>query len=210
MTETDQNTTGQRAIPRKNATSTGRASFTRPSAHSHHDNGNVDNVRQGNVVLVDDVPLLQTKLLRSRASLRRNELLQVCNGVVGVALDPNFLAWRQCDRSAEKREGSGAPWKNKAERAGGATHVRGVGQTARMGGARDRVMRRAEKIKASGEAAQTSSLPQEQCRRPPPHGGHGAQDKDAHVPSRSSQTISIILVGGTALLPVAAKPKNQQ
>lgn len=52
-----------------------------------------ENVRQGDVVFIDRVPLLQAELLSARSGLRGDELLQVRDGVVGVTLDSDFLAW---------------------------------------------------------------------------------------------------------------------
>lgn len=51
-------------------------------------------IRAGDVVLKNGVPLLQAELLGTRPGLRGDELLQVRDGVVGVALDPDFLAWK--------------------------------------------------------------------------------------------------------------------
>ena len=42
-------------------------------------------VLQGNVVLVDSVPLLENNLLPVRSSLRRYELLQIANGIIWKA-----------------------------------------------------------------------------------------------------------------------------
>ena len=47
-------------------------------------------VLQRNVVLEDRVPLLEADLLWARANLRGNELLEVANEVVLVALDPDL------------------------------------------------------------------------------------------------------------------------
>lgn len=44
------------------------------------------------VILVDVVPLLKADLLGARSRLGRDELLEVPDGVVGVALDPHLLA----------------------------------------------------------------------------------------------------------------------
>ncbi len=49
-------------------------------------------VDEGDVVLVDGVPLLQHDLVPLGAGLRRDQLLQVSYGVVLVALDAN-LRW---------------------------------------------------------------------------------------------------------------------
>lgn len=48
-------------------------------------------VAEGDVVLVDGVPLLDADLLGPGARLRRHELLEVADGVVLVALDPHLL-----------------------------------------------------------------------------------------------------------------------
>lgn len=45
------------------------------------------------MVFIDRVPLLQAELLSARSGLRGDELLQVRDGVVGVTLDSDFLAW---------------------------------------------------------------------------------------------------------------------
>ena len=44
------------------------------------------------VVLVDRVPLLDAQLLRARARLRCEQLLEIANRILRVALDPNLLA----------------------------------------------------------------------------------------------------------------------
>jgi hypothetical protein len=49
-------------------------------------------VPEGDVVLVDVVPLLDADLLGARARLRRHQLLEVADGVVLVALDAHLLA----------------------------------------------------------------------------------------------------------------------
>lgn len=51
------------------------------------------NVRQHDVVLVHSVELLDAKLFGSRSRLSRNQLLEVSNGVVGVAPDSELDAW---------------------------------------------------------------------------------------------------------------------
>lgn len=61
-------------------------------------------ILEGDVVLVDVVPLLDAELLRSRARLRRDELLQVADGVVLVALDADLLA---LEGTGGGEEGSG-------------------------------------------------------------------------------------------------------
>ena len=48
-------------------------------------------VAEGDVVLVDVVPLLDADLIGARARLRRHQLLQVSDCVVVVALHPNLL-----------------------------------------------------------------------------------------------------------------------
>ena len=48
-------------------------------------------VFQSNVILVNCVPFLDADLLRSGASLGRNELLQVAYRVIVVALDSHLL-----------------------------------------------------------------------------------------------------------------------
>lgn len=63
-------------------------------ARAHRVIGPSANVRAGDVVLKNGVPLLQAELLGTRPGLRGDELLQVRDGVVGVALDPDFLAWK--------------------------------------------------------------------------------------------------------------------
>ena len=52
-------------------------------------------VLQRNVVLEDRVPLLEADLLWARANLRGNELLEVANEVVLVALDPDLREGRE-------------------------------------------------------------------------------------------------------------------
>jgi hypothetical protein len=86
-------------------------------------------VLQGDVVLVDVVPLLDAELLRPRPGLRRDELLQVADGVVLVALDADLLPLRATPRR-EGREGQG---RGDARGAGGVSRDRGGG--ARKGGA---------------------------------------------------------------------------
>jgi len=49
-------------------------------------------VVQRDVILVHSVPLLDAQLLRPRARLRREQFLQVADGVVRVALDADLLA----------------------------------------------------------------------------------------------------------------------
>jgi hypothetical protein len=46
---------------------------------------------QGDVVLVDGVPLLDLEFFRARPELRGRQLFEIPNRVVGVALDANFL-----------------------------------------------------------------------------------------------------------------------
>jgi len=48
-------------------------------------------VLEGDVVLVDVVPLLDADLLGARPRLRRHQLLEVADGVVLVALHPHLL-----------------------------------------------------------------------------------------------------------------------
>ena len=48
-------------------------------------------VLEGNVVFVHGVPLLDAQLLRSRASLRCEQFLQVTDSIVRVAFDANLL-----------------------------------------------------------------------------------------------------------------------
>ena len=49
-------------------------------------------VLEGDVVLVDSVPLLDADLVRSGTRLGRHQLLQVADGVVIVALHTHLLA----------------------------------------------------------------------------------------------------------------------
>lgn len=49
-------------------------------------------VLQRDMVLVDRVPFLDPDFLRSRPDLRSDELLQIADGVVFVALDADLLA----------------------------------------------------------------------------------------------------------------------
>lgn len=44
-------------------------------------------VSQSDVVLIDDIPLLQSDLLRPSPNLRRNQLLELQNSVSGTAFD---------------------------------------------------------------------------------------------------------------------------
>lgn len=82
-----------RAKPyRECVASEGVASVTR--ARAHRVIGPSADVRACDVVLKDGVPLLQAELLGARPGLRGDELLQVRDSVVGVALDPDFLAWK--------------------------------------------------------------------------------------------------------------------
>ena len=49
-------------------------------------------VLKSDVVLVDGVPFLNPQLLRPRTRLRREELLQITDRIIFVALDANLLA----------------------------------------------------------------------------------------------------------------------
>jgi len=55
-----------------------------------------------------NVPLLKPDFFGARACLRRNELLQIADGVIGIALDSNFLAQtvvaHNLDHALEERE----------------------------------------------------------------------------------------------------------
>lgn len=48
-------------------------------------------VLEGDVILVDGVPLLDSDLIGSGAGLGRHQLLKVTDGVVLVALHPDLL-----------------------------------------------------------------------------------------------------------------------
>lgn len=49
-------------------------------------------VRKRYVVFVDGVPLLDAQFFRTRAGLCGDEFLQIANGVIRVALNPNLLS----------------------------------------------------------------------------------------------------------------------
>jgi hypothetical protein len=57
------------------------------------------------VVLEDGVPLLEHDLVPAGARLRRDQLLEVADGVVLVALDPDLLAQAVVHRDLDHVEG---------------------------------------------------------------------------------------------------------
>jgi hypothetical protein len=67
-----------------------RGGSGRTGVHDSRMEGNMNLERD--VILVDVVPLLKADLLGARSRLGRDELLEVADGVVGVALDPHLLA----------------------------------------------------------------------------------------------------------------------